>query len=157
MGRRRGVGVHRRRQNRPRELADLRRFGDEFLRSGDVSREEGKGGRGRSAGGFYRRCFLAEGARVCARRGDGRPEGVGLEWVSCQRMGPSHQREEGVGCVPLRVCPGMGRGPNVRSDRFGPLGPFLFFLFIFFFLNFELIQNLLQTCFNQFKQSSKLF
>jgi hypothetical protein len=44
MGRRRRVGVHRRRRNRPRELADLRRFGDKFRRSGDVSREEGKGG-----------------------------------------------------------------------------------------------------------------
>jgi hypothetical protein len=124
---------------------------------------EGKGGQGRSQKGFYRGCCLAEGARVCAGRGDGRWRSVGLGRGSVP--GKKRQLTGGPGLSARRR--GWGGTLSERSDtgpgRFWRLGrilsprPFTPFLisFRFSFLFSDLFCIFCKYASNQLKTTSK--
>jgi hypothetical protein len=71
-------------------------------------------------------------------------------------VGPSHQREEGVGCVPLRGEAVLGHGPDLELGWFGSPGLLLFFyfFFLFFILKSELFQIPLQIWFKPIQTNS---
>jgi hypothetical protein len=149
---RRGSGAYQRGRNWPEGLADAAEFGEKYRRLETVFMREKKRGRGRSAGAFYKRGQLGEGARVSGRL-IGWLGGVvrGRDGGQRRKKGPARwgRRVRGRRWW-LRTLSGkarVGHGPNPMLGWFGSSGPFLifYFLFLFFLQISELFQFLLHT------------